>query len=119
DVLGKLVGQRRDAAQDEPYRARIRARIRANRSLGHPDDIIAVALLATAATPEQLSYTELHPAAFIVDILLGIDPDVAPIVRELITAAKPPGVGFSLLFSEYPEDETFAFAPGDIPVFDP
>lgn len=118
DVLGKLVGQARQTDLDEPYRARIRARIRANRSLGHAADLVAVAMLAANATTSQVTYEELQPATALVDILLAIDPAVAPAIRDLLGAAKPLGVALALAFSGYPDGETFALAIDDTLITD-
>lgn len=118
DALGRLVGQRRDGVADEPFRMRIRARIRANRSNGHPDDIIAVALLASGVSLDQLTYTDLYPASFRVELFSVTDATLAPVLTELITLAKPVGVGAAVAFSAYPDSETFAFALGDTPTAD-
>lgn len=117
DALGRLVGQVRNGATDEPFRSRIRARIRANRSLAHPDDIIAVAILATDFAPADVTYTE-YAADFAVDLLSSVAPDVAIAVHELLMLAKPVGVGMLLTYSEYDDSETFTFATGDSPEAD-
>lgn len=113
DALGKIVGQKRQGAGDEVFRARIRARIWANRSLGHPDDIIKVVQLATGLPDDEWTYTENYPAGFIIEIFGAIDASIVPVVAELVRVAKPPGVGFSVLFSGVPEGETFAFSDTD------
>lgn len=118
DYLGKIVGQERTTPDDELYRARIRTRIRANKSLGHPDDVIAVAILALALDPSLVRYTEIYPASFILEELAGIDLDLAPIVREFIELAKAPGVAPAFFFSAEPPSGRFTFAPGDTPVAD-
>lgn len=118
DVLGRLVGQRRNGVGDEPFRMRVRARIRANRSNGHPDDIIAVALLASGVSLDQLTYTDLYPASFRVELSSVTDATLATVLTELITLAKPVGVGAAVSFSAYPDSETFACAVGDTPTTD-
>lgn len=118
DALGKIVGQKRQGAGDEVFRARIRARIWANRSLGHPDDIIKVVQLASGLADDEWTYTEVYPAGFLIELLGPIDPSIVPVVAELVKVAKPPGVGFSVLFSGIPESETFAFSDDDDPMTD-
>lgn len=112
DVLGRLVGQVRNGATDEPYRARIRARIAANRSLGTPDDIIRVALLASALDQELVFYSELQPATVHVE-LLETDPAIAPAVVELLRVAKAPGVALQLFFTAANAANSFTFSMTD------
>ena len=115
DVLGRLVGQRRDGAADEIYRTRIRARIAANRSLGTGDDLIRVALLASGSDPALMFYSELQPATVHVE-LLQTDPTIAPVVVELLRVAKAPGVALQLLFTEYAAANSFTFGTNDLGV---
>ena len=50
DVLGKLVGERRQGSPDADYRIRVRARIRANLSDGTIEDVLAVFKLLLGGT---------------------------------------------------------------------
>ncbi len=59
DVLGRVVGQRREGLSDTAYRAHIKARIRINRSFGTPEDIIEVIKLVETAA---FRFVE-HPTA--------------------------------------------------------
>jgi hypothetical protein len=52
NVLGRIVGQPRFWADDEIYRAVIRAKIAANKSRTLTDDLINVIHIATGSTPE-------------------------------------------------------------------
>ena len=117
DTLGKLVGQLRGSETDEAYRAFIRARIRANRSLGHPGDLIAVTMLATGFSASGVAFTEL-PATTLIDLLTPTTDAVAAAVRALLAHAKPLGTALALGYSGYPEADTFAFADGDTVVTD-
>lgn len=67
DVLGKLVGERRQGSLDADYRIRVRARIRANLSDGTIEDVLAVfrLLLGGAGT---LRLQEYFPAGFVLRV---------------------------------------------------
>lgn len=60
DTIGKIVGQLRNGQDDATYRIYITARIRINRSQGHPDDVIDVLQLIDSAV---FSYSEFYPCA--------------------------------------------------------
>lgn len=111
DTLGRLVGQVRLWADDEIFRVWIRARIRANRSQGHPDDVIQVAQLAVDGL--EFEYRELYAASFVVDVLDALEANLASPVHEIVMRAKAVGAAGSLHWSDSPEESTFAFAVGD------
>jgi hypothetical protein len=111
DTLGKLVGQPRTTADDEVYRLRIRTRIRANRSLGNPEDIIAVATSALDGSP--LLYDEYYPASFVVEAREPLGEGLAPVVFEFLELAKAIGTEASFHFSSDEEPDTFAFSDSD------
>lgn len=120
DIIGRIVRQPRISTDDETYRARIKTKIRANRSGARPDDIIEVALLASGIPPEKLTYTELAPLTFIVETFAPvIDYEVAKTTAELIRFSKPPGVRGSYHYSTLEESETFAFSTTDEEEDDP
>jgi hypothetical protein len=67
DFLGRLVGELRQSRSDDLYRLWIRVRVRINRSLGRPEDVIAVVrLIYPLADPFE--YREYSPASFVVAI---------------------------------------------------
>jgi len=114
DKLGRLVGQPRRGLDDDTYRVAIKARIRANGSLGHPNDIIETAQLALSMTsPSALIFYELYPASWIVDAIDPVTID-ARYVADVLRSASPAGVGGHLHFSEDDEDDTFCFADADV-----
>lgn len=113
-VLGRIVGQDPiEGENDELFRLRIRTRIRANRSLGTSNDVIAVALLALEGFATEWTYEERYPASFIVDIIDTVSAQTAQLTAEFLRLAKAPGVGFSVHYSDVADAETFAFAEGD------
>lgn len=113
-TLGSIVGQDPiDGEDDDLFRLRIYTRIRANRSNGHPDDVIAVCLLALEGVATDWTYDDIYPASFIVEVMEPISTQMAILVAEFMRAAKAPGVGGSLHYSDEDEADTFAFATGD------
>lgn len=113
-ALGRIVGQDPiEGEDDDLFRLRIRTRIRANRSNGHPDDVIAVCVLALEGFATDWTYEEHYPASFIVDTIDPISTQTAQLVGEFMRLAKAPGVSASLHYSEDDEADTFAFASGD------
>lgn len=113
DALGSIVGQVRQGEADELYRIRIRARIAANKSLGTPDDVLNVAIIASNKTPDLVFYTELYPATFHIELFNITAVAAASVIHELIHAAKPPGVGFALLYSSFATSGAFTFSDDD------
>lgn len=111
DVLGRIVGQARSSEDDELFRARIRTRIRANRSHGNPEDMIEVAALASGSA--NLTYLEPYPATIYVDTLEGLSSDEAAIVHHFLRLAKPAGVALAYHYSSDDEDDSFAFSDSD------
>jgi hypothetical protein len=95
DVLGKIVGQPRFWADDEIYRAVIRAKIRANRSRGLTDDIIQVIQLAAAVT--TMTFVDSYAPAT-ARVVLGEPINVARQVALafLLPKTRPAGVQLHL-----------------------
>ncbi len=63
DMLGKIVGERRNGALDEAFRTRIKARIAVNQSFGRPADIIGVLRIVDSVA---FHLTEFDAASFFV-----------------------------------------------------
>lgn len=117
DTLGKIVGQPRNHPDDDVYRVYVRARIRANSSLGHPDDVIETAQIALDGV--LFEYREIYAASWIVDVLEALQEEFAFPVHELTMRARAAGTGGSLHWSSDPHESTFAFALGDVEEDDP
>lgn len=114
DGIGAIVGVARNNLDDDTYRIRIRVRIRLNLSNGTPDDILKIVrLLSTDAT--TLNLTEYPPASFLLEAFGGITQELAEEIALAIDQARSAGVQWALIFSEYEEDDTFAFAEGSTP----
>lgn len=108
DVLGRIVGEpRNDAADDDVYRLRIRARVRANISTGSVADLYSV--FALLLPESDVTITPYYPAAFTVEISPSIDPDLVILYRQFLYATKAAGVGAQLLWWEQVAGQMFAF----------
>lgn len=117
DTLGQLVGQSRISDDDEIYRLYVRARISANRSRGHPDDVISTAQIALNGL--EFEYREHYAASWTVDVLEALQEEFAVPVHELIIRSKAAGSAGSLHWSTEDEEVTFAFALTDSEEDDP
>ena len=99
DVIGKLVGERRDGRADNVYRVLITAKIRVNWSQGRPNDVIAVVRIVQG-TENTHRYVSVFPASF--EIVFDNDfvesdrgftaPELAEIIARLVRGARRAGV---------------------------
>lgn len=65
DMLGRIVGQERNSASDDVFRARIAVRIRINQSFGRALDVIEMLMLLTDA---RAHLREIGTASFVVTL---------------------------------------------------
>lgn len=96
DMLGRIVGQPRNGLPDDRYVVHIRARIRINRSIGTPDDVIDVLRLVDSAA---FRYTENGTARF--QINYSEPPSDAATGHELpdlVRQTRAAGVGALVSF---------------------
>lgn len=94
-VIGRIVGQVNEGSWDDnTFRLFIKARIRANKSNGHADDVIDVVNLVEAA---DFVLREFYPATMFVDFdtVTAADPRI---LIELARRAKGSGVRLQLLY---------------------
>jgi hypothetical protein len=118
DMLGKLIGEKRDGRTDTIYRKWIAIRVRINRSVGKELDLRGLldSDFNDGAIYAMLSFTETPPAFFIIEIKNDADliadhgftfigADVARIVDE----AKAAGVGWAVYQRTVGEDDFFTF----------
>lgn len=105
DRIGKLVNQARGGASDAEYRPILRARIRANKSNGTPDDVINVflAMFAGEGSPE---FTPGWVAQFTLR-LVGVimDPLVVTAAVGLLTSSTQAGTRAVLEWSTVDDSE--------------
>lgn len=109
--IGRTVGQVNEAAwDDDTYRLFIKARIRANKSNGHGDDVIDVLTLVEAA---DFVLREYYPATMFVDF--DTMPAASPfILVELARRAKAAGVRLQVLYGR--DTGRFMLCAGTTPV---
>lgn len=116
DVLGKIVGERRDGSMDPDYRLRIRARIRANLSSGTVEDIYKVfrALLGAAvAMTAVFTWMDSYPAMFVFRIVVPAIPMAqVPIYIRFLRDSKAGGVGAHFGWQTVPDALAFTFCIG-------
>lgn len=109
DMKGRLVGQdRENSVDDDEYRLRISARIRANLSTGSPEDLYTVfrILLPT----HTLSIEPYYPAAIVMEALEAIDPDLVPLYQQFFAVTLAGGVGGQFVYSESTPATTFTLS---------
>lgn len=109
-AIGRIVGQANEGGwDDDTFRLFIKARIRANQSNGHADDVIDVLNLVEAA---DFVLSEVYPAAMYVDFVT--ETDASPIIlMELARRAKGGGVRFQMLYGEHEVGvDAFSFCAG-------
>ncbi len=100
DVLGRTVGQSRQGMLDPQFRTWIKARIRINRSQGHPDDVIEVMQLVEENFAD-MRYLEYYPASF--DVHFDETPEIDPaLLADLVRAARSGGVAGAVVYSDQP-----------------
>lgn len=97
DVIGRIVGEKRQGSLDDEYRAFLRARVKVNRSLGLAQSLLdIVELLQNDALPVYL--TEYHPPA------VRLEPEGAVIVDavrvdRMLVQANAAGVALAFVYT--------------------
>ncbi len=103
DLLGGVVGERRDNRLDPDYRAAVRARILVNLSNGRIEDMLAV-LAALIPNNTGILVQEFYPAAIRFDVFDSFSGASAETVARMLRQAKPAGV--KLTFVPVDTDDT-------------
>ena len=85
DLIGKEVGELRQARNDDDYRDAILTRIFINNSSGTPEEVIASTLQITKA--DTVKYSEQYPAGVVLEILGAEYVSKSPTIRKTIPAA--------------------------------
>lgn len=99
DLLGSIVGERRDGLDDEDYRRFIAARLLARKCLGTPDELVAI--LELVAAPCVAVHFDMFAAGFRLYFgrTLPLTAEMLGRVRRFMVAVKPAGV--TMLLVEY------------------
>lgn len=106
DNLGAIVGQPRDTATDDQYRARLAGRILANRSDNTVETLLSIVRAVLGSTVEA-TLTQYQPAAFEIDVSGEVSADDAEVLAGLIADARAAGVNGRLISSTEPDADTF------------
>lgn len=106
DILGKIVGQRRNGMVDDDYRRIIRARIATNRSKGTITDLITVARLVVNDEDTTVQVDNVGNGTVVVRLLDEETSDtVADLTLRMLKEAVSGGVRIVLEWSSYPVAE--------------
>lgn len=110
-IIGRRIGQQWTGESDDLYRLRLRARIRANKSSGTPEELYAVfvALFAGSGTAR---IDRADPATLIFRVGMPLDQSTAAVLLDFLRIAKVAGVRLLLEWSTATDAASFAFAGG-------
>lgn len=103
DTLGKIVDEARKNRSDTDYRLVIRVKIRALKTKGHSNDILAVLML----TALDYEYVEMWPASFEVSVFNT--STFAFWLSGILNLTKAAGVGKDLKYSSGARSGAFMF----------
>lgn len=114
DIIGKIVGERRQGVSDPIYRLRIRARIRANLSSGTVENIYSVFRALFGPSPPvglQYLWQDTFPAGFIITLAnIVIDPTELPVFVQFLKDSRGGGIEAHLVTQPTPDDDAFTLA---------
>lgn len=119
DVLGRTVGQDREASTDAEYLQRIIARVAANRSSGSPEDLYTVFALLLPAPGNTLVLAPYYPANFSLNVFGETDPNLTSLYSRFLADTKAAGVQGIGVLTIFPDAETFTLDNSDSPSADP
>lgn len=111
ETIGALVGQQRIGSTDAVYRVFIKARIRANRSLGKYEDLAAVANILIGSG--NWTYNARRKTVEILANLIaqGFDAEALTAVQAMLQIAAPAGTRVCLTSHDDRDDAHPTFAP--------
>jgi hypothetical protein len=115
DLLGALVGERREGLNDDNYRNFIRARILANRSQSNADAFVEVMRLLVA--PTSIRWQPLYPRGFQIFFTVStpIEPKVRKKIQRVINSMRPTG---RTIVIGYAVGEFFQYEQLDLPLME-
>jgi len=109
DQIGVLVGMPRGTLDDTDYRPILRAAIRARRSSGGVEDLIAIVTLALTGSGVTFSVREGHTSV-VIEPHAPLPFDGAPLLRVL-RLGKSGGVQLQLIVPSFIEGGLYTLAP--------
>jgi len=105
DIIGEIVGLKRQGRDDSGYLIRLRARILLIRSSGTLPQIFKI--LRAVFSTKAYRYHSWHPAGFVVDVRSATTVADADELAGLISSAKAAGVRANMTYSTVDESATF------------
>jgi hypothetical protein len=115
DGIGRVVGEPRQNRTDTDYRVAVIGRIARNKAHSRIEDILALFLLLLPTHTFEL--IEGITAEFILRIVEALVPTTHPspeVLAAQLHDAKGGGIHVTLIWSEYPESNTFTTADGSV-----
>lgn len=116
DILGAIVGEPRNARDDEPYRIAIKTRILRNVSSGNPDSILLAFDLLTSANDQTFEYNDdagIAEVDLYFDSPTGFSLETAAAYADVLHDLLPAGVGYNLVWPTTASGAMFRFALND------
>lgn len=113
DVIGRIVKQLRLGFDDPTYRLLLKARIRANKSSGTPEDMYSVYVALYGGTVTMI-YVGGNDASFVMRMLTPITSIQAQIGVSFLTDIKMAGVLGNFEWQEFPDSEMFTTAEATV-----
>lgn len=107
DAIGKILAEPRDGSDDEPYRERLRAKIRVLRSSGTAPNILTIFRLMLP--DNDIRFLAIGGAGFILDIG-EIDVTRLPTYERFIRLAKSAGINAQLSYHDGEDGGDFSDA---------
>jgi hypothetical protein len=118
DLIGNLLGERRDGRLDADFRAALRARILVNQSDGRLESMLAVlvALVPSLEGSDNVTVEEQYPAGLRFEILAALDGVEPATIVRMLRQAKPAGVRLNLTVGDTATTMIWKTTPGTDPV---
>lgn len=107
DLIGGILGERRDDRVDADFRAALRARILVNQSNGRIEDLIGI-LESLLPANTGINISEFYPASLRIEVYDTFSGATVNTVARLLRQAKPAGVG--LTFVAVDTDDTMIWS---------
>jgi len=115
DLLGALVGERREGLEDEAFRRFIKARILANRSQSNADAFVGV--LQLLAAPTSIRWQPLYPRGFQIFFTVStpLEVKVRRKIQRVIASMRPTG---RTMIIGYAVGDFFQYEELDLPLME-
>jgi hypothetical protein len=116
DVIGALVGVRRNGLDDDTYRRYVVAQVSVNKSSGGINEVSAIARLILFDQTVDVVVDNRGQGTYVMLVLAATSPALAPVLAAFVQRATSAGVRAILQYGSSPPAEWFRFDSG--PGFD-